>query len=249
MVKSQAATKQDIAAKAIDDGVSWGLFSSLLMGLVLFVVPYIVAGVIIAAVVGEGFFDRLSDGDIGATFQLMVVSEVLALIGLALYLKIVRGSWRQLGLTLHRWFDILLVIPAAFVYFVFTTVLFVAAGFFLSEETLGQAQDTGFNEAASTSELAIAFLALVVVAPIVEELLFRGFVFKGLRQSLGAWPAIIVSALIFGLAHLQVNVGIDTFALGLVLAFLVHKTGSIYPAIVLHAMKNGLAFLLIFSSS
>ncbi len=58
--------------------------------------------------------------------------------------------------------------------------------------------------------------------------------------------AALISAAIFGILHGQVNLFIDTFVLGLALAWLVNKTDSLWPAIGLHMLKNGIAFLYLF---
>lgn len=93
-----------------------------------------------------------------------------------------------------------------------------------------------------------------MLPPLVEELLMRGFLYKGLKNGLRrAWAVLITSAL-FAIAHLQFGSGsallwaaaIDTFVLSLVLIYLVEKSRSLWPAIGVHAMKNGFAFLFLF---
>jgi membrane protease YdiL (CAAX protease family) len=74
----------------------------------------------------------------------------------------------------------------------------------------------------------------------VEELLFRGVVYTGLRNELGAWFAVPVSALIFGLFHHEVGWTPVVFAtaIGMAFALLVEASGSLWPAVLAHMLVN-----------
>lgn len=87
------------------------------------------------------------------------------------------------------------------------------------------------------------FVVVVTIAPIVEELAYRGVGFAAVRSTWGPTAAVVVTAVAFGLAHgLVVALPILTL-FGLVLAFVRHRSGSVYPSIVLHALFNGVALL------
>ncbi len=91
----------------------------------------------------------------------------------------------------------------------------------------------------------IALLAVlaVVMAPLFEELFFRGFLFRGLARSWG-WPlGAVVSSAVFGAAHMQLTVFVPLFALGFVLAWTYERTGSLWTPISLHAVFNGISVL------
>jgi membrane protease YdiL (CAAX protease family) len=84
-----------------------------------------------------------------------------------------------------------------------------------------------------------------VVAPICEELLFRGFIFTALRNWRGVWPAAAISGLLFGAVHAGSAPAVDLVplaALGFGLCLLYRVTGSLYPCIVAHSLNNSLAF-------
>ena len=85
------------------------------------------------------------------------------------------------------------------------------------------------------------FLVSVVVAPLVEEIFFRGFLFQGFRQRYGWIPAILLSSGIFAAAHLDPLSFIPTFVLGAALAYVYHRSNSLWPAIILHFLNNGFA--------
>jgi sodium transport system permease protein len=87
-------------------------------------------------------------------------------------------------------------------------------------------------------------LFLVALTPaLCEETLFRGLIQSGFR-SLGMWPAIICTGLLFGLAHASIYRLLPTFFLGVVFGFVVWRTGSLYAGIICHALNNGLMVLL-----
>lgn len=111
---------------------------------------------------------------------------------------------------------------------------------------MDQAQDTGFNGASGPLGLTAAFLALVVVAPLLEEAIFRGFLYGQLRKYSGAITSSLLVSLTFGAVHLQFNVAVVTFVLSLFMCYLREKFDSIWPGILVHVLKNGLAFALIF---
>ena len=96
--------------------------------------------------------------------------------------------------------------------------------------------------------LWLVWLVIAVTPAICEEMFFRGFVLSGLRR-LGLWPALFTCALLFGVAHSSVYRLIPTFFIGLLLSWLVWKTGSIWTGIVAHALNNGVAATLVYDKT
>jgi membrane protease YdiL (CAAX protease family) len=87
------------------------------------------------------------------------------------------------------------------------------------------------------------FLVVTVVAPIAEEILFRGFLYRLLRKRLPVWAAVPVSALIFAVGHgIPVLIPV-LFYLGVVFALVVERTRSLGCSIALHAVHNAAAFV------
>ena len=86
--------------------------------------------------------------------------------------------------------------------------------------------------------LIAVFLLVGVIAPVAEEVLFRGVVFSGLRDSWGEGWAIVVSSVLFGVIHLQPLVMIPTAILGLLLAKIFSMTRSLWASIALHSAYN-----------
>jgi uncharacterized protein len=84
-----------------------------------------------------------------------------------------------------------------------------------------------------------------VVAPICEELLFRGYIFTSLRNWRGTLPAAIITGLLFGGVHFGSAPALDLVplaALGFGLCVLYRYSGSLYPCMIAHSLNNCLAF-------
>lgn len=86
-------------------------------------------------------------------------------------------------------------------------------------------------------------LALAVWTPIAEETFFRGFILQGLTNRWRIAPAIVVSAAVFAALHLAPALLLPVFVTGLLLGFLYHRTGSLWPCIAVHALQNVVAVL------
>lgn len=155
-------------------------------------------------------------------------------------------TWGSIGVVKPKAKTTLLVFPAFIVYFLLSALFTYLASQFISGFNIEQAQDVGFKNLTSNLDLMAGFVSLVILTPIVEEVIFRGILFNGLRRRYSFWIAAVASSLLFAIAHMQWNVAVDTFALGLILCYLVEKSGSIVPSIVLHALKNSIAFTFLF---
>lgn len=96
------------------------------------------------------------------------------------------------------------------------------------------------GQAAESTGLSFWVMALstAVVAPVYEELLFRGYVFKGLSRSAGPGVAIGVSALLFAAFHGDPLHAIAVLPMGLFLGWLRWRTGSLWPSMVAHGLNN-----------
>jgi membrane protease YdiL (CAAX protease family) len=88
-----------------------------------------------------------------------------------------------------------------------------------------------------------------IVAPFVEEVFFRGFVFSGLRSKWDWRLAALASSALFALAHILPTSMLPIFILGLVFAFLYQVSGSIWPSILMHVLTNTLALTAAYASS
>lgn len=137
--------------------------------------------------------------------------------------------------------------------FVIFYALLIVAGVIvnlISPNINNEQQNLGFTNINNGTENLLAFISLVILPPLGEETLVRGYLYSGLRQAWRFWPAVLVTSLIFGAAHLEFGSGgplvwaaaIDTFMLSIVLCFLRERTGAIYAGMMVHMLNNLIAF-------
>lgn len=197
-------------------------------------------GVDVSSLINKPVFDTV----VAASVYALAIAFV---IGIPWLIRRYRTSRKDIGLTrLPTWMDILLS-PAGFVvYLLVSSVIVYIAGRILPNFNPEQAQNVGFQNLANHFEYFLAFLTLVVIAPLAEEILMRGYLYGKLRKFVPVWLAMIITSALFGVLHGQWNVGVDVFALSLVLCSLREVTGSIWAGVLLHMAKNGLAFYLLF---
>ena len=129
--------------------------------------------------------------------------------------------------------------------------IFLLAAFLLLEEfyfyVLGIEMPESFIEFMLAEPILLGFISVVVVAPIIEEFLFRGFLYSQLRRSfLKDWGAVAVSSLVWTAIHFQYEVGIlfFLFLFGLFLGYFRIKYNSLLIPVALHALNNLIAFIL-----
>jgi uncharacterized protein len=113
-----------------------------------------------------------------------------------------------------------------------------------AEQTV--AQDLGADE--GTFGLIAAGFMVICVAPVAEEIFFRGFFYKALRSRYSVIAAAVINGLVFGVIHFDFS-GADALlilpplaALGFMFCLVYERTGSLYPVIGLHALNNALAY-------
>ena len=87
-------------------------------------------------------------------------------------------------------------------------------------------------------------LAIAIVGPVLEELLFRGAITKALLQQYHPTKAILISALLFGIFHINPVQILPAFLIGILLAWSYYKTGSLIPCILMHILNNSLSVYL-----
>ncbi|MDX6468119.1 MAG: protease family protein [Gaiellaceae bacterium] len=102
-------------------------------------------------------------------------------------------------------------------------------------------------ESAHAGAFAANLVLFAVVAPIVEELTFRG-VGQSLLSFVGRWPSIVLVGIAFGAAHGLVEALLVLVPFGIALAWLRDRTKSVVPGMVVHALFNGIALVAAVSS-
>lgn len=173
--------------------------------------------------------------------------SLLIVLGLPWVLLKYQTTKKDIGLTrLLTWGDIGLAPVGFIVYLLVSGILVYGATQLFPAFNGSQTQQVGFSHVSQAYQYLLAFATLVVVAPFAEEVLFRGYLYGKLRKAVPLWLAMIVTSALFGAIHGQWNVGVDVFAMSMVACSLREVTGSIWAGVLLHMIKNGLAFYILF---
>lgn len=227
---------------------AWGVLDAVIV-LGLSVALPIVILLVIVGLGRIGFYPRavgkflVADGLLpGAVRYLLTLLIELSL--LILVLRRYGKKWQDFGIKKFNWFKGILSIIGVYIGFSLgIVVIFVLVTVLFPSINTKQAQDTAFEFGHSNVALIVSFIASVVIAPIVEEIQFRGFILPAFEKSFGQFFGLILTSLTFAALHLQVNVVIYTFVLAIILGLMYRRLGSIVPGIIVHTINNLLAFL------
>lgn len=222
--------------------------AQLLLGVIIY--GLVEAGVEVLATVNESVFQAVVSALVYALSLAIAVGVPWVIF------KTQRLTWKDVGFAepLPSWRDIGIA-PIVFVLSLVASVvaMFVAAQV-LPGVDLQTEQQIGFENVTQRYEMLMAFLTLVVLAPVFEEVLFRGYLYGRVRRYLSTVWTVILTSLLFGMMHvyagpdnpLQWNVVINTTVLALCIGALRAYTGNVWAAILVHMLKNGVAFFALF---
>lgn len=205
------------------------------------------AGILLAVVVGVTLaaFGVDLAGGAGIAVSAVVYLPIGAC---AWYFCAVRrgGGLRALGLTRPTGEAVVLMFPVAFGLTLIEGMITLPFARLIGEDRNPQFDFLAPGDSMPPARLAWLVVAAVVIAPVVEEIVFRGLVYRFLRQRTGvAWSAIVSGAL-FSAVHGYLVVLPALFVFGVALSLVTERFASIVPAIVLHATKNALALGVLF---
>jgi membrane protease YdiL (CAAX protease family) len=210
--------------------VPWGPVQGLivfaLVWLGLPIVLILVAGVLAPYVpIVKSFYDGLVNSDVTANFIETVIDAVAGIALVYYFLRRYKVGWKAVALA----------------FYVGALVLLTVVSLLIPSFNANQAQNNDFTGSVAQQHRLISILALVIIPPIIEETVFRGFIFPAFAKKWGTWIGAICSSLLFGFAHLQANVSIYTFLLGMLLCYMYVKLKSVYPGMALHMLNNAIA--------
>lgn len=203
--------------------------------------------VALLAIIDIGIFFIMSQGRRTEIAQsaAVVLLELAYLLPVILIFAWRRIHWKHLGFGRFEWNTLGIgcgLLVASYVIIIVHNALL----FLLGVDTQGQAIIEMFAELDSPIWF---FIVGAIFAPLVEEIFFRGFLFQGFRQRYGWITAMLLSSLIFAVAHLDLVVLIPTFILGCVLAYVYQRSNSIWPGVVIHFLVNSFGLLAAYFAS
>lgn len=239
-VPPRSALDAQVREIATDPGRTWGVPDALAGILAVPLSLLLVVGVL-----------ALSP-EIPGALATVLASALLAGIGVLVARRAARqsgGFGRALGLDLPRRDDVGRVLTWTLLLFVVQVVAVALLTALVPSLRDAPVENAGFLRDEPPATVLVFAVLAVVVAPVLEELLFRGLVLRGLMLRLGFWPAALLSSACFGLFHAQGNglealpIVVATGAFGLGLCVLVRRTARLGPAIGVHALRNAVAMV------
>lgn len=233
------------------DNPPWGRREVMKAALLIFV-----GGVVLIVLASVFLFlsetDPAAVGGLSSPLLFGVASGLYLLVLLAVYLFAVRranGSWKLLGMRGFDWRWWPALVPIFFAQMAgmaLINTLFVPL-FTGAEFENPQIEAITAGMSLSPRDLVLLLLLIAVVAPVAEELFFRGMLYPVLRRRWGVGWGIVLNAVIFALVHFIPLLLPGLFYIGLLLAWVRERSGSVIPCIVLHAIQNGLVVIGIFA--
>jgi membrane protease YdiL (CAAX protease family) len=200
---------------------------------------------------------RVDRGFTTATFVLAALSTEIPML-LFIYLRLILPgavTWRELGLVPLRLDYVLRMgVAGGLVGLIGVDVI----GTLLSQAGLrpNQLEQFSFVLSEGPASFALLLFAAGFLAPCVEELFFRGFLFGLYRERHSTWVAYLASGILFTLLHLEptrmnlaqmAGLSVGIFLLATVLAWLYQRTGSLYPSMLAHAINNATGLILFYA--
>lgn len=193
----------------------------------------------------QTFMQQAAGGDLATLLRYTAVAMPLLFVAVpALMLghwKIdLRGAW---SLAAPRPRDLASAVLLGLSMWTVAHELFVAQQAVLPTPPQLMESNDALVAALRSQPLWLTLLLIAIIPAICEELFFRGFVMNGLRTATRKWTAIVLAAAAFAMFHFFLFKFSTTFVLGVALGWLCWQSASIWPAIVAHALHNGLAAL------
>ena len=237
----------------------WSPMESIGVTLFIYFFSQLIGGLIAAgipALLGwdqERIISWLSKDALGQ-FIIIGIIQCISLVLLFWFMKKRNAPKSVIGLNRKPAFkDVGYALLALIGYFVVYIIVANIVKSLVPAVNLEQEQQLGFDNV-SNLQLPLVFISLVILPPVVEEIMVRGFLYTGLKKGLPHLPAVLITSSIFAIAHLQAGSGapllwvaaIDTFVLSVFLIYLRDKTDSLWSPIILHGLKNFIAFLSLF---
>ena len=167
-----------------------------------------------------------------------------------LIVKRYRCTWRTVGLRFAGW-QWIAAVPLVFALLTFSFVLMyrgMVAVFGPAVHWPRVLTSTTVDAAHQPLLDAVVILTGVILTPLTEELLFRGVLYQALRRSMPVGGAALLSALIFAAMHFTLALFIPLTVMGLVLALLYERSGSLLPSMLVHACNNAIILIIIAGS-
>lgn len=217
---------------------SWKEFISMLV-LVLVLVPIFIEFLLLNALT-DWFQNDLYSGTLVGFIMSIVFTAGLYFIAI----RPKRLSWKEVGLQRPTRSYFWQTIGWTITLIIGVILLSYIMEWFFSVGT-DNSKTESLQTRLSTLNFIIAFISAAIISPIYEEIFYRGFLYRWLRTKYGIASGILISSFIFMIVHIPTyNTLPYNFLSGIIFAWTYERTSSIYPAMMIHGLFNGLSIIL-----
>jgi uncharacterized protein len=214
----------------------WGIWATLAFAILAFVLGQAMGFAVLSLVKSIDPSRVDSDGTAVAIYTL--ISNPIEIVTLVLAIQLLGSNVREyLGIDIPHWRDVAIAVAGLAA----TIAAADAVTFALGKDMVPAFQIELHRTARAQGSLPWLWLAIIVAAPVGEELLFRGFLFRGfVHEPRDAVPGILIISLIWSMLHVQYDwFGTSqVFVIGLLFGFVRWRTGSTTLAILMHVLLN-----------
>lgn len=232
----------------------FGSVGYLVMFFAIQLIVSMIGGIIIGIIYTFNNVDKMTSGGLDienltnqiagvASYMLLVASIITILVFLLIYKIRKKRITQELDIVKTKNINLIIAICLGICAWLFNTGVLSL----IEEAGLLTKYFESMNESMAPlmqGNIIISILAVGIIAPFEEELLFRGVIYKTLNKNISTRWAIIIQAILFGVAHGNFIQGSYATLLGIIFGYVTYKTKSLWPAIIMHVVNNSIATIL-----
>lgn len=205
-------------------------------------------------VILEGLSSRVLPFFKNENFRMVFNTALMNIVGISVIVHFVRRKYGQslttVGLSLAKVPKGIVFAAVGYIALI-PVIILIMAGTFLVIERIGYKPPVQpivevFIEEKETSILWFSAIFAAIFGPVAEEIFFRGFMYSAAKKKFGIFPAILGTSVLFSLLHTHIVGFLPIMALGVLLAYLYEKTGTLVAPIAVHIMHNLGMVILVF---
>ncbi|MCF3944789.1 CPBP family intramembrane glutamic endopeptidase [Oceanobacillus alkalisoli] len=192
----------------------------------------------------QPIYSNLFENDLySGTLSGLTMAIILILSVYFIALRPRKLTWKEVGIEPFAAKDWKMILVYSAVFMVGAVVIMTLTS--LIGNTWENEKTDAMQQNRSFFMLAIAFISAAIISPIYEEIFYRGFIYRWLRTRIGLVGAILLSSIIFTVVHIPTyNAMPVNFLAGIIFAYAYERSGSIWPAVLIHGITNGVMVLL-----
>ena len=174
----------------------------------------------------------------------LVIPEIILLIPALIYVIVLKPKTVD-GVSLEVVSPLTTILTVVLTFLVMPLVMFINS---LSSLFVENGVDGTLTSVVNENPLWLNLVVIALLPAVVEEFIFRGLIFNGYKRR-NPLMAIILSAVLFGLIHMNINQFSYAFVIGLIFGLMAYATGSLLPSIMSHFIINGTSVVITHISS